>query len=65
MYFGEDSEICSGREINPMGRFEFCHVGCPVAVVWQSQGRKATKKRVYKKGESVQLYQSKAIIWKM
>ena len=33
VYFGEESEICSGREINPMGRFEFGHVGCPVAVV--------------------------------
>ena len=21
VYFGEESEICSGREINPMGRF--------------------------------------------
>ena len=35
VYFGEESEICSGREINPMGRFEFGHVGCPVAVVCQ------------------------------
>ena len=33
VYFGEESEICSGHEINPMGRFEFGHVGCPVAVV--------------------------------
>ena len=37
VYLGVESEICSGREkINPMGRFEFGHVGCPVAVVCQS-----------------------------
>ena len=36
VYFKEESEICSKCGINPMGRLEFCHVVCSVAVVCQS-----------------------------
>ena len=42
----KESDICSGREIYHIGRIEFGPVGYTVAVVFQSRGRKATKKCV-------------------
>ena len=42
----KESDICSGREIYHIDRIEFGPIDYPVAVVFQSRGRKATKKCV-------------------
>ena len=60
---GEESKVCSGREINCMGQIEFCPFGCPGPLSvhcrvgklqrsacrkWESRYKSSSQKRVFR-----------------